>query len=407
MTQTTNQTIGTPDIAAQSERLNAMDHKNRVQPFNALVRISPYYEATERSGVSTYDMWSHAYVAAEYPVSMEDQYKAVTQGVCIWDTHTERQMQVKGRDAIAFSDTLVCKDLTKLEPGRCTYTFVTDSNGEILVDLVMLIIDEETVWFSHVDADILLWARAHADHSDLDVEVTEPDVSPIQVQGPKSRDTLRDLVEFPLDDLRFFRNVRTKVAGIDAVVSRTGWTNELGFEIYPLGTDRGMELWDAVCVAGEPYEILPGNFNIQRAVEGGLIVVSFASSDQLNPLEHWRDPMVDFDGGPFIGKEALEAIRDSGGPSRKIVGLKSLEASDPFPRLEWKWNLTTADGEWAGRTTWASFSPELECNLAIPLLDVEHTRPGTRLTIHTPVGEEEMEVVPLPFTDPEGLRVRA
>jgi glycine cleavage system aminomethyltransferase T len=199
--------------------------------------ISPYFDGTLRAGARRFSCTPHAHVPWDYGNAPSEEYRAVTERVVMWDTHSERQIAIVGSDAIRFADYVVTRDMTKLEPGRCTYTFVCDARGKIICDPVALMRDEQNVWLSVAGTDLELWLKGVALHTDLDAEVREMLVSPIQVQGLRSRDTVRKVTDGPVDDLTFLRCMR-QGRGLDCVISRTGWTGELGYEIYPLGLER-------------------------------------------------------------------------------------------------------------------------------------------------------------------------
>ena len=192
--------------------------------FRATGRISPYFEGVERAGGGGYLQHLMTYVPWRYPESAAEQYRAVTERVTLWDTACERQIQVRGPDALAFVDRLSSRDLSRLEPGRCRYTFLCDESGAIVGDPVVLRIDAETLWLSISSTDLLLWVKGLALGSGAAVAVEEAPVATLQLQGPKARETLAPLTPCRLERMRAFDCVRTSVAGIEAVVSRTGWS---------------------------------------------------------------------------------------------------------------------------------------------------------------------------------------
>ncbi|MDX6618692.1 MAG: hypothetical protein QOK36_1078 [Gaiellales bacterium] len=368
-------------------------------------RVSPYLEGVDRAGGGDYRLHFNTFVPYSYPESAAEQYRAVTERVTLWDTATERQLELKGSDALAFADYLVTRDLRRYEPGRCTYTFLCDQRGVVICDPVLLVIDESTVWLSISGTDALLWVNAIALHTPFDVEVRELEIAPLQLQGPRSRDVLRKLTGPEIDDLGFFRCVRTTVAGIDAVVSRTGWSGEFGYEIYPFDTPiyprgrvRAMQLWNSILEAGEEHGILATPFQTARAYEAGIMTFNHGYGEDMNALEFWRDTIVDFDGGDFIGKQALEAIRDSGGARRRLMGLVA-SSSDPIePSV---WDLAIFHGEQiVGTTRRFAFSPALGRTIAIGLMQLAALTPGMICEIEHAGGRTPAEVTDLPFVEP-------
>lgn len=204
--------------------------------FRSIGRISPYFDGVERAGGHTYTKEFNTYVPWAFDMSPAEQYRALTERVVLWDTSSLRLIQVSGRDALALSDYVLTRDVKSSSPGRCVYGFVCDPRGVIVCDPVVLVLDEETVWFSVAGTDLGLWLLGIAHGRGFEVQVGEVSSAPLSVQGPLSRQLMEKLSEPALANLSFFRHGRGRVAGVDAVVSRTGWTGELGYEIYPLGS---------------------------------------------------------------------------------------------------------------------------------------------------------------------------
>lgn len=383
------------------------------QGFRPAGRISPYFEGVQRAGGGGYDRHLNTYVPWRYPEDPAEQYRAVTERATLWDTACERQIRIRGRDALALADRLVTRDLRGFAPGRCAYGFVCDEAGFIIGDPVLLMPEEETIWLSISSTDLLLWVKGLALGSGAEVTVDEAPVAPLQLQGPASRALLAGLSEVPIDDLRFFRCRRTRIAGIEALVSRTGWSGELGYEIYPFdmapypeGRERGMRLWEAILAAGARYGLLVTPFLVDRAYESGLCVFNHNEGERLTPLEFWRDGLVDFQGGDFVGKAALQAARDAGGPQRRMVGLL---AEEPGVRLQMgEWDLPVlAEGRQVGSSRRIGFSYALGRAIALALVARDCTGEGRRLQLAHPGGRAEMRVAALPFIDPEGRRARS
>jgi aminomethyltransferase len=250
------------------------------------------------------------------------------------------------------------------------------------------------MWLSHGTVDLTLWAHGIALGGSYDVEVGEPDVAPLQVQGPLSSVVMRSLIGDSVDGLRPFHCMQATIAGVDCIVSRTGWSGGAGFEIYPRGTERALDLWDAVKAAGEPHDLLVIGPNLSKAMEAGITDTSYATNQDLNPLELWQDYLVDLDKGDFIGREALQRIKDQG-VSRRQVGLLGPDHRLPM-RLEFPWDIRVGE-ETIGSTRWLAFSLGLERVIAIGVVDVDFSAVGTRVDVVHPEGEATMEIVELPF----------
>ena len=334
-----------------------------------------------------------------------DVYEALTTKAVLIPTGAERQVEITGKDAVKFMDYLVTRDMAKLTPGRCSYSFMCDENGEIIVDGIIVYISQEKLWFGVSDGDIELWARGIALHGDYEVLVKEADVAPLQVQGPKSRDILRAVIGKSIDDLRFFGCMQTQVAGVACVISRTGWTGELGYEVYPTNSEAAPDVWDAIVEAGKPWNMLISGLSWSKSLEAGLMVFSMGTRDEhTNPLEHWRSNLVDLDKGLFIGQAALQKIMADGGPERKITGL--VGGLEPLSRIETLCKIKYQDED-IGVTRSLAFSPSLQRNICLALVDRKYTEKGISLALEHPDGVVEMAVTELPFVDKEGSRVRS
>ena len=226
------------------------------QRLYPIARLSPYFEGTVDAHVSEFMTYNGMYFPIIYSRPPAEEYAALTERVTMWDVGCERQTEIRGPDALKFADYLATRNLATMATGACRYTYCCDADGVIICDPVVLRPWDDVVWFSHGSADLTLWAQGIALNGDFDVTVREPDVAPIQVQGPLSAEVLRPVTDGPVDDLRFYRCMVTKVAGIDAVVSRTGWSGAFGYEVFPLSSDRAMELWNALREAGRPHDML-------------------------------------------------------------------------------------------------------------------------------------------------------
>jgi aminomethyltransferase len=362
--------------------------RTRIYP---ITRRSPYWEATERAGVSEFMVYNHTYFPLIFHHSPAEEYVALTERVTLWDVGCERQTEIRGPDALRLADYLTTRDLARLQTGGCRYTLACDPDGQIICDPVLLRPWDDVVWLSHGDADLTLWARGIASQGGFDVTVREPDVAPIQVQGPKSLDVLRGLTEVPIEALGFYKCVVTRVAGIDAVVSRTGWSGGLGYEIFPLSSDRAMQVWDAVWAAGEPLGMMVVGPNVNRAVEKGVTDTAYYSNSGMNPYEAGHARLVDLGKGDFVGRSALARIA-AGGATRKTVGL--LIEGD-LPRLEWYWAIEDARGK-AGEVRWAVHSFALDRSIGIALVDAS-VEIGEQVRVHHPLGSPLATVTEVPF----------
>jgi glycine cleavage system aminomethyltransferase T len=354
------------------------------------VRRSPYFPETERAGCSEYMVYNHMYMPIAYGRDPAVDYRALTEAVTLWDVGAERQTELRGPDALRLADYLCTRNLGDLAPGRCRYTLVCDERGAIMTEPIVLRPWPDVVWISHGDVDLTLWAAAVAAHGGFDVRVGEPDVAPLQVQGPRSRDVLAAVTD-AVDGLESFSCRVGQVAGVDAVVSRTGWSRELGYEIYPLSSDHAPGLRAALLAAGEPHGLLVTGPNLSRAVEQGITDTHYAVNSGMNPFEAGAGRFVDLDAGDFIGRAPLREAR--GALRRHTLGL--LVEDGGLPRMETFWPVRDERGE-AGVVRWAAHSYALGRDAAIALVDVR-VEPGDTVTIGHERGSSTATAATLPL----------
>jgi aminomethyltransferase len=369
------------------------------------IRKSPFFNASRRHGVAMYSVYNHMYHPRHYGDPIEEYWRLL-EGVTLWDVGVERQVEITGPDAFTFTNMLVARDLAKCKVGQCKYVFVTAPDGGIINDPVLLRLAEDHFWLSLADADVLLWALGVAYGSGLDVTIREADVGPVQIQGPRSRDVMVDLFGEDVLEVPYYFLRRYELAGMQVLVSRTGYTSELGYEIYVLEANRhGEQLWDAVLEAGRPHDLaVIGPCHIRR-IEGGMLAYGADMWLDTNPYEVGMgyDWMVDLEQkSDFIGKQALARIKQEG-PTRRLAGVEisgdSLGAYndgsmiDFFPVLH--------RGEQVGRVTSACHSPRLEKNIGYAMVPVELAELGTELQVDVGEARREALVVEMPFVDPK------
>ena len=362
----------------------------------ARLKRSPFFEAEQRYSPKGYTVYNHTLFPIRYD-EFEAEYWHLLRHVTLWDVGVERNVEVSGPDGLRFAQLLTCRDLSKVAVGQARYVLITAPDGGILNDPVMLRLDANRFWFALADSDVLLYAKGLAAHAGMDVEIDEPDVWPLQVQGPSSKEVVRDLFGAGVLELKYYWFSHAEVDGIPVIVTRTGWSAEVGYEVYLLDATRGVDLWERIMEAGRPYDIRPtGPVDIRR-VEGGIFNWGADFDWRNNPYEMGLDRLVDLDtGGEFVARDALRRIRDEG-VRQRIVGVEI--EGDPLPFNSVRWPLTTASGA-AGRVTSALWSPRLEKNIGYAWLPAGESASGTALTVDTEHGGRTAMVVPMPFVDP-------
>jgi glycine cleavage system T protein len=364
----------------------------------ARLRRTPFFEATQRYGARGYTVYNHMFFPICY-ADLEQEYWHLLNHVTLWDVSVERQVEITGPDAFAFADLLTPRDLSKCAVGQGKYVIITADDGGIINDPVLMRLGENHFWLALADSDVLLWARGLAVNSGLKVNLTEPDVSPIQIQGPKAKEVVRTLFGERALQLPYYYFFEGKLDDIPVVVTRTGWSAEVGYEIYLRDGSRGVELWERVMEAGKPHNIRPTGPSDIRRVEAGILNWGADMTLEDNAYEAGLGWLVDKDKkGNYLGKEALARAQKEG-VKRKLVGVEIAGAPIEFNMTKWP---VRKDGKPIGRITSAIHSPRLKKNIGYAMVPSEHAGQGTTFTVDVPgAGERQATVVPKPFIDPK------
>ncbi len=366
--------------------------------FGTQIRKSPYFDATVRWGATGFSVYNHMYIPRDFGDPVQNFWNLVSKAI-LCDVAVERQVEITGPDAARFTQLLTPRDLSQCAVGQCKYVLITNAEGGILNDPVLLRLAENHFWLSLADSDVLLWAQGVAVHSGMDVTITEPDVSPLQLQGPNSGEIMKALFGDRINDLRYYWLEEMDLDGIPLVVSRTGWSSELGYELYLRDDSRGDELWEKIMAAGEPHGIAAGHTSSIRRIEGGMLSYHADMDIHTNPYELGLDRLVNLDANSdFIGRQALQNIRDTG-VTRKQVGLEI--SAEPLRGANTTFWPVLNSSETVGKVTSAVYSPRLESNIALAMLDIESAQTGTRLQVQLPTGSATATVVEKPFYDPK------
>ena len=339
-----------------------------IQPFDmsliqcgARLRRTPFFDATQKYGARGYTVYNHML----FPICFDDleaEYWKLINDVTVWDVSVERQVEITGPDAFKLTNMLTPRDLTKCKVGQGKYVVITDENGGIINDPVLLRLGENHFWLALADSDVLLWAKGVALSLDLDVNIGEPDVSPLQVQGAKSKPVLQKLFGDEVMELPYYYFSETSLDGIPVVVTRTGWTGEVGYEIYLRDGSRGVELWERIMEAGKPYNIAPTGPSDIRRIEAGILNYGADMTIENNPYEVALGWLVNLkQEADFIGKEALRKIKEEG-VKKKLVGVEIEGDRIEFNKEKWQ---VAHDGEQIGLVTSAIYSPRLKKNIGL------------------------------------------
>ena len=366
--------------------------------FGTQVRKSPYSDAALRWGAKGFSVYNHMYIPRDFGDPRQNFWYLVNDAI-LCDVSVERQVQIKGPDAAKFTQFLCCRDLSKCQVGQCKYVLITDQDGGIINDPILLKLAEDHFWLSIADSDVLLWARGVAVNSGMDVDISEPDVSPLQLQGPKSRDVLRAAFGDAPTELKYYRFMDFDWDGVPLIISRTGWSSELGYEIFLRDGTQGEKLWEHLMAVGGPLGLKPGHTSSIRRIEAGMLSYHADMTLANNPYEMGMGRLVDLDmEADFISKAALTLIKERG-VSQQLVGLE-IDGAPFVGSNDFFWPVLK-EGVKVGTVTSAIYSPRLQKNIALAMISIDHTASGRVLQVDKLSETRACTVVPIPFYDPK------
>ena len=366
--------------------------------FGTQIRKSPYFDSTVKWGATGFSVYNHMYIPRDFGDPEKNFWNLINDAI-LCDVAVERQVEITGPDAAKFIQLLTPRDLSNLSIGQCKYVLITNNEGGLLNDPVLLRLAENHFWLSLGDSDILLWAQGVAVNSGLNVNIIEPDVSPLQLQGPKSIDIMKVLFGHEITKLKYYWLIETELNDIPLVVSRTGWSSELGYEIYLRDGSKGNELWELIMKAGKKFNLKPGHTSSIRRIEGGMLSYHADADINTNPFELGMDRLVDLSNdNEFIGKSALIKIKEKG-ITRKQVGI--IIDCDPLKNPNTIFWPIIKDGQNIGKVTSAVYSPRLKKNIALGIVSIENCEVGNCVDIKMLDTTNKATIVEKPFYDPK------
>ena len=366
--------------------------------FGTQIRKSPFFDATVKWGAKDFSVYNHMYIPRDFGNPEQNFWNLINDAI-LCDVAVERQVQIEGPDAGEFVQMMTPRDLSNMKVGQCKYVILVNQNGGVLNDPILLKVSEDKYWFSLADSDILFWAQGLAANANYNVEITEPDVSPLQLQGPKSRDIMIKIFGEQIADLKYYWFKQFTFNNTELIISRTGWSSELGYEIFLTDSKVGNELYEHIMKIGEPMGLKPGHTSTIRRIEGGMLSYHADADIHTNPFELGLDRLVNLNSEiNFIGKKALKKIKENG-ISRKQVGLIIDCAPLSGPNTTF-WPIKK-DRKQIGKVTSAVYSPRLKKNIALAMVEINFSNNGTSLEVTTHEGNYNSTVVEKPFYDPK------
>ena len=366
--------------------------------FGTQIRKSPFFDSTVRWGATAFSVYNHMYIPRDFGDPEQNFWNLINDAI-LCDVSVERQVEITGPDATQFIQLLTPRDLSKLAVGQCKYIIITNAAGGVINDPVLLRLGEDHYWISLADSDVMLWAQGVAVNSGLDVHICEPDASPLQLQGPQSGNIMEKLFGESISDLRYYWHRELSLDGIPLIVSRTGWSSELGYEIFLRDSSQGDALWEKIMEAGKAYGLKPGHTSSIRRIEGGMLSYHADMDIETNPFELGLDRLIHLEGElDFIGKKALLKIKNNK-LTRKQVGLQIY--GEPLLGPNTRFWPIECEGASIGKVTSAVYSPRLRKNIALAMVSIDYASLGRQFNINTPEGVLKATVVEKPFFDPK------
>ncbi len=367
--------------------------------FGTQIRKSPYFDSTVKWGATGFSVYNHMYIPRDFGDPEQNFWNLIEKSI-LCDVAVERQVEITGPDAYKFTQLLTPRDLSNISIGQCKYVLITNNEGGILNDPVLLRLAENHFWLSLADSDVLLWAQGVAVNSGLNVNISEPDVSPLQLQGPTSKDIMVKLFGESIKDLKYYWFKEFDLDSIPLIVSRTGWSSEFGYELFLRDGSKGNDLYEKIMNAGKEHGLQPGHTSSIRRIEGGMLSYHADADIHTNPFELGFDRLVSLDKDiEFIGKAALKKIKAEG-IKRKQIGLEINCEPLSGPNTTF-WPIKKNNNNEIGKVTSAVYSPRLKKNIALAIVNIKNSEIGTDLKVETNKGVFTAKIVEKPFYDPK------
>jgi len=362
--------------------------------FGTRIRKSPFFESTIKWGCKGFTTYNRMYMPTYYSSFVED-YWSLVNDVTLWDVAGQRQVEVKGKDAEQFVEFITPRDISKCKVGQCMYIILTEKNGGIVNDPVLLKLDENHFWLSIADSDVLLWCLGLASANKFDVQFREPDASPLSLQGPKAPGLMEKISGSWVRDLKFFYFKETTINKIPVVIARSGWSGEAGYEIYLTDGNKGNKLWEIIMEAGAEFNIAPAAPSQISRIESGMLSYGNDMTLDENPFDLSMKKFVNLQKkADFLSKKALTEIHKKG-PTKELVGIEipgnfqDEFSSDYMPIY--------SDNEIIGKITSSVYSPRLKKNIALGIIKKRTKSSNGSYLIKKNNSDFEINVCDLPF----------
>ena len=282
-----------------------MNIQNKLN-FSRRIRRTPFTSSVEKYGVTGFSVVNHTLLPKSFQNSIEEDYLHLQEYAQIWDVGCQRQVEIKGKDALKLIELMTPRSISGLKPGKCLYIPLTDENGGIINDPILIKKSTDHYYLSVADSDVLLWARGLAIGLRLNVRIREPDIWPLAIQGPRAADVLAKVFGERIHSIKRFNFDYFSLDGSSQLIAKTGYSRIGGYEIYLSRPELGASLWETILEVGRSENIRPGSPNIIDRVEAGLLSYGNEMTVENTPLECNMDKFVDINKQEnYIGKKML------------------------------------------------------------------------------------------------------
>ena len=361
------------------------------------IRQTPFTNKAEEHGVSGFTIVNRMLLPKAFKKSIEEDYWHLNSNVQIWDVSCQRQVQITGPDSEKLVQLMTPRSIKNMNVGKCFYIPLIDENAGMINDPVLLKIENNKFWISIADSDVLLWAKGVAISYNLKVNIIEPNVYPLAIQGPRSEELMVSIFGEKIRSIKFFNFGLFNFLEKKQVIARSGYSKQDGFEIYFEGYETGEKLWDTIWKAGKEFNISPGCPNLIDRIEAGLMSYGNDFTRENNPYECNLGKYLKETSHDFIGKSALEKIKTND-ISQQIRGV--IFDEDPCPACSNPFPVFSKNDEKIGQITSAIYSPRIKKNIGLSMISKKYWNKGNKLIIETPDGKRRNGIITsLPFPE--------
>ena len=362
--------------------------------FGTRIRKSPFFESTIKWGCGGFTVYNRMYMPTFYKSFVED-YWSLVNNVTLWDVAGERQVEVTGQDAEKFIEFITPRDISKCKIGQCMYILLTEKDGGIVNDPILLKLSNNHFWLSIADSDVLLWCKGIAASTNFDVKLSEPDVSPLSLQGPKAPLVMKKILGEWAHELKFFTFKEINIENIPVVLARTGWSGETGYEIFLRDGSLGNKLWKIIMNAGKDFNIAPAAPSQINRIESGMLSYGSDMSLKHNPYDISLGKLVNLDKKrDFLSKKSLTLIKNEG-LTKELVGIEIL--GEPFGDFVSDHLILYSNNNAVGEITSSVYSPRLKKNIGLAIIKKRKASAPENYKVNIKGNQLEVKICTLPF----------